>query len=362
MTARVRAFAATLPALALLVGCAGNEMPGANERAPSRDATDRAATALTPRVGGLAPAGTAADVYWQRFASNARARSNGRIDPVMLTRGEVGSDEQIFHGLRRNRLQIAINGAHSISGAVPEFAILGLPYLFDSDAQAEFVASGYLAARLDPLLRRHGLRLLRLIPMGFHNFYAARPIRTPADLQGLRVRQPGDPASAAYAQALELDLTPLPASEILTSLQTGLIQAGTTVTLNYLWGGMTRDAPMLTLTRHAYLFNAVLANEAWWNSLTGVDRTLLEGAFGSAAEYVELMRAAEARDLAAAVARGEVKAIEPSTDELARWRAPAVGVAPRLIRELGGESQSVYDAIVAGRSAWAQRTQETVDP
>jgi TRAP-type C4-dicarboxylate transport system substrate-binding protein len=351
-----------LVALAMLAGCSGSGAPDADRRPAGAAGTERGTAALAPRIGGLAPAATAADIYWQRFASNVRARSSGRIDPVMLTRGEVGSDEQIFQSLRRNRLQIAVNGSHSISSAVPEFAILGLPYAFGSDEEAEFVASGYLAARLDPLLRRQGLRLLRLIPMGFHNFYARRAIRTPADLRGLRVRQPSDPASAAYAQALGLDLTPLPASEIVTALQTGLIQAGTTVTLNYLWGGMTRDAPMLTLTRHAYLFNAVLANEDWWDTLPVADRDLIEGAFGSAAEFIALMRTAEQRDLADAVARGEVTPIELTAAELERWRAPAAGVAGRVIDELGGESQSVYDAIVAGRSAWAGRSQETPQP
>jgi TRAP-type C4-dicarboxylate transport system substrate-binding protein len=362
MRPRNPALALALATLMLVAGCTGGGSPEPNRQPSPPAGAERKSATLAPRVGGLAPAGTAADVYWQRFASSVRTRSSGRIDPVMLTRGEVGSDEQIFQSLRRNRLQIAVNGSHSISSAVPEFAILGLPYAFGSDEEAEFVASGYLAARLGPLLRRQGLRLLRLIPMGFHNLYARRTIRTPADLRGLRVRQPGDPASAAYAQALGLDLTPLPASEIVTALQTGLIQAGTTVTLNYLWGGMTRDAPMLTLTRHAYLFNAVLANDDWWISLPAADRDLIEGAFGSAVEYVALMREAEAGDLAAAVARGEVTPVELTPAELALWRAPAARVAQQIVAELGGNSASVYDAIVAGRSAWTRRSQETRKP
>lgn len=355
-------FAVILATLAATGGCTRDAPATSARQDPASSEVRRSPAPLAPRVGGLAPAGTAADIYWQRFAERVRARSDGRIDPVLLTRGEAGSDEQIFQGLRRNRLQIAVNGSHSISSAVPEFALLGLPYAFSSDEEAQYVASAYLAERLDPLLRRQGLRLLRLIPMGFHNLYARRPIRTPADLRGLRVRQPGDPASAAYAQALGLDLVPLPASEIVTALQTGLIQAGTTVTLNYLWGGMTRDAPFLTLTRHAYLFNAVLANETWWNSLGKAERDSIDGAFGSAAEYVALMRQAEARDVEAAIARGELTAVELTAAESALWRAPAEDVARRIVAELGGESKSVYDVILAGRTAWSRRTQEARKP
>jgi TRAP-type C4-dicarboxylate transport system substrate-binding protein len=89
------------------------------------------------------------------------------------------------------------------------------------------------------------------------------------------------------------------------------------VTLNYLWDGMSRDAPTLTLTRHAYLFNAVLANDDWWTALADADRKLIDGAFGSAAKYAVLMRAAESRDLAAAVARGQVALVELTPAELA---------------------------------------------
>jgi TRAP-type C4-dicarboxylate transport system substrate-binding protein len=357
VTIRARGVTVLLACLGALAACAGSSGDaGDTVGSAPPGAPDSAGTAkLAPRLGGLAPAGTAADAYWQAFAANARARSQGRIDPVMLTRGEVGSDEQILHALRRNRLQIAINGAHAISGALPEFAILGLPYQFDSDAEAEYVASRFLEPRLDPLLRQHGLRLLRLLPMGFHNLYARQRIRVPAELRGLRVRQPTDPASAAYAHALGLDLAPLPASEIVTALQTGLIQAGTTVTLNYLWSGMTRDAPHLTLTQHAYLFNAVLANDSWWQSLSPADRSLIETAFGSAAEYAGSMRVAEERGVAAAVARGEVEVIELTPQQRAQWRAPAADIGPRLVLELGGQSQAVYDAIDAGRTAWAQQ-------
>ncbi len=343
----------------LLLGACSREPPG-NAATAAATTPEARTAALAPRAGGLAPAGTAADQYWQRFASAARRDSGGRIDPVLLTRGELGSDEQILQSLRRGRIQLSINGAHAISGVVPELAVLGLPYLFDSGEQAEYIAREHLAGRIDPLLQKHGLKLLRLIPMGFHNLYAQREIRVPQDLRGLRVRQPGDPASSAYATALGLDLAPLPASEIVTALQTGLIQAGTTVTLNYLWGGMSRDAPNLTLTRHAYLFNAVLANDAWWRSLTEAERRAIDSAFPPAGDFVSRMTAAETADLAKAVGRGEVHVLTLSSSELAAWQAPAAEVRRRLLADWGNAAQQLYDAIEQGKAAWSTRaTTET---
>ena len=338
-----RAGVMTLLCLALSLAACG--------RATDRP-RDAAASTLQPRAGGLAPPGTAADRYWQLFAKRVRERSGARIDPVLLTHGEIGSDEQILQGLRRNRIQLAVNGAHAISGVVPEFAVLGLPFLFESDEEAEYVASEHLFTRLDPLLRAHGLRLLRLIPMGFHNVYAQKPLRVPDDLRGLRVRQPADAASTAYARALGLDLAPLPASEIVTALQTGMIQAGTTVTLNYLWGGIADDAPVLVLTRHAYLFNAVLANDDWWQSLPEADRTLLDAAFGSTREYVELMRTAEQQDLDAALARKALTLVTLGDEERRLWQAPALSVRAQTVDSIGAEAAAVLEACLAGKRAW----------
>lgn len=345
----MRCTALAIAMLLLLGACAREPADNAATTAGARTA------ALAPRAGGLAPAGTAADQYWQRFATAARRDSSGGIDPILLTRGELGSDEQILQSLRRGRIQLSINGAHAISGVVPEMAALGLPYLFDSGEQAEYIAREHLVGRIDPLLQKHGLKLLRLIPMGFHNFYARREIRRPQDLRGLRVRQPGDPASSAYAAALGLDLAPLPASEIVTALQTGLIQAGTTVTLNYLWGGMSRDAPNLTLTRHAYLFNAVLANDAWWRSLSEADRRTIDAAFPPASEFIALMNAAETTDLAKAVGRGEVNVTKLSSGELSAWQAPAAEVRRRLLTDWGSSAQQLYDAIEQGKADWTER-------
>lgn len=350
---------AALIVVAMLLGSACSRDAAAPEASGGAASQPPRPAVLAPRAGGLAPPATAADQYWQQFAAEARRASGGRIDPVLLTRGELGSDEQVLQALRRGRIQLSINGAHAISGVVPQLSVLGLPYLFDSGEQAEYVAREHLAVRLDPLLQAHGLKLIRLIPMGFHNVYSSREVRLPQDLRGLRVRQPGDPSSSAYAAALGLDLAPLPASEIVTALQTGLIQAGTTVTLNYLWGGMSREAPNLTMSRHAYLFNAVLANDTWWRSLDDRDRRMLDSAFPPASDFVSLMNSAETADLAKAVERGEVRVLTLSRRELAAWRAPAAEVRRELITEWGASAQQLYDAIEKGKAAW--HTRETTE-
>jgi TRAP-type C4-dicarboxylate transport system substrate-binding protein len=350
-----RAGLAVLVLLASVLGGCGRTPDSASDTRRAATTTAAPATPAALRAGGMAPQGSAADDYWQLFRRNLAAASGGVERLVMLTHGELGGDEQIFSDLRRGRIQLSINGAHAISGAVPEFALLGSPYLFGSFDEAQFVARELLESRLGPLLAARDVRLLRLIPMGFHNFHGRQAFRTPADLAGLRVRLPSDPASQRYAAALRLDLASLPASEVVTGLQTGLLDAGATVTLNYLWTGIADQAPHLTLTQHAFLFNAVLANESWWQTLDRATRSAIEAAFPEAAVFVTMMRDAERRDLQAAVAARRVQVHELDASQLAAWRAPAAGVSRQFAGELGPEGVALLGAIETTRAEFARR-------
>ena len=304
-------------------------------------------TAAELRVGGLAPAGTAADRYWQEFRGRLEQSASG-LKPVLLTRGELGSDEQAFAALRRGRIQIAINGAPAISGAAPIFALLGAPYLFAGETEVDRLTRRVLEPALAPTLRQHGVELLALLPMGFHNLYGRTgAIARAPGVRGVRLRQPTDPASEAFARALGADLIPLPSSEIVTSLQTGIIDAGTTVTLNYLWTGVADYAPHLVMTRHAYLFNALLANGPWWSALSSAERQLVCGALPSAAQFVAAMRAAESTDLQRAVATGRVIVAEMAASEAASWQHAAAVARPAIVKALGADAALLAQAIAA---------------
>jgi TRAP-type C4-dicarboxylate transport system substrate-binding protein len=296
------------------------------------------------KVGGSAPAGTVADDYFQQLQRNL-ARDEPAWRVVLLTRGELGSDGQVFTALRHGRVQLAICGMHSVATAVPEIAVLAAPYLFGSEREVDAaVARGAMPA-LAPLCAAQGVELLDLMPMGWHNIYGRRPHRTPQSLEGVRFRQPTDVASEKFALALGADLIPLPSSDLVSALQTGLVEAGATVTLNYLWSGIADYAPNLTMTRHAYLVNALMVHKPWWDAEAAASRSRILAALPSATQFVARMRAAETRELQRAVAAGRVTSTEPSAEELAAWRALAPRVHEEIIEAVGARAPGVLLAV-----------------
>ncbi|MDX2144860.1 MAG: TRAP transporter substrate-binding protein DctP [Rhodospirillaceae bacterium] len=313
-----------------------------------------AAEPLVFTAGGLSPAGTVADDYWQAFGRDVVASSKGAIAPKLLTRGEIGSEDQILTGVRRNRIQVAINGFLALSSVMPELAVLSAPYLFHSKDEMHYVTERHLTPLLTRLFDEKDLVLLRVLPMGWMHVYSKTPAVTPADLKGRKVRVPADVASRYYLEALGYDLIPLASVDVVQSLQTGLTEAGTTVTLNYLWSGMAVEAKHLTLTAHSFLYTAFYAGKGWWRGLSDSDRALIEAAAGSGRVFADSMDRAEAEALAQSAAKGfTVHDLTPA--ERALWAEPTAAVTTRLVREIGGRSQEVVDAVNAGAAAFAAR-------
>lgn len=303
------------------------------------------------RVGGLAQPGTAADEYWVSFRKALTARQGNELVPTLLTGGQSGSDDQIFAATRRGRLEMAMAGTFSVATAAPEFSLLAAPFLFLSEAEAAYTLAS-IEPYLSDILLKHGLVLLRAMPMGMMNIYARQPIISPEEIAGFRTRSPIDDASQIYFRALGADLIPLSTADVLPSLQTGLVSGGSTVTLQYVWGGLSEAAPHLTLTGHSFLANFVFANASWWSGLTVEARQAIESSLGTADVFAESMRRSEAQALESLRAGPRTVVHELTQEQRAAWAEPAGRLTPTIVAQLGGSTADLYARITEAQETF----------
>ena len=184
-------------------------------------------------------------------------------------------------GLRRGRVHFANFSATVTSTIVPEAALLYAPYLFASEEEADFVYDNYLTEVFRDLLAAQDLHLVAWNEIGFHHIYAKRPILVPADARGVRFRVSAAPTARLIAQALDADVIPLGFSEIVSSLQTGLIEAGENGISLYARTGTAEEASHLTLTAHSFGMSLIVSRKRWWDGLTVQQRQVLSDAFPS---------------------------------------------------------------------------------
>jgi TRAP-type C4-dicarboxylate transport system substrate-binding protein len=271
-----------------------------------------------------------------------------------LIYGQLGSEEQLLSGLRRGRIHYANLSAQIVSTVVPELILLYAPYLFDSEAEADFIYDQYLTGMYRELLAAKDLHLVTWYEIGFHDVYGIEPIVVPADARGRRFRVAQSLSARLFAESLGADLIPLGFGEIVSSLQTGLIEAGENSVQLYARTGIAGEAPHLTLTDHLLGMSVIVSRKQWWDALPAEDRKVLEESFPPVGETRRLIRAQTAGDLALAENLGfTVHRLTPAQQQA--WREATADVTQQLIAVIGGRAPEVYAVIQQGKLAFASQ-------
>ena len=339
---------AALAALSLLFS-AGCGPPGE----PPQEEAEEAVVEIT--AAGTAFPNTVGEQQWFDFQRNVEEGTEGRVKVRMLVHGQLGSEEQIVAGLRRDRVQVGNLSAMVASTIVPETAILYAPFLFDSEQEADFVYDQFLTELFTTLFAEQGLHLMRWNEIGFHHIYSVTPMLSPEDMRGRRFRVSASEASRLFAKAFAADVIPLGFGEIVPSLQTGLIEAGENSVSMYVRTGTSGEAPHLTLTAHCFGMSVIVASKAWWDRLTEADRRVMAGAYPSVEESRRVTREEAARDLQNAADFGIVPRRPDSAERIA-WAATVSHVPGELAAAAGGRSELVLETVAEGRDAFARRS------
>jgi len=271
----------------------------------------------------------------------------------MLIHGELGSEENIVSGLRRGRVQYANLSALIASTIVPELSVLYMPYLFESREEADFVLDNYLTREYSKLLAQRGLELIVLYDLGFQQIWSRKkPILVPADARGVRFRVAASKSAELLGRSIGADLIPLPFSDIIPSLQTGLIEAGENGVTLYSRTGTAPEAPHLTITDHSLAMSIIVADKRWWERLEARHQKILRDAYPGAAQIRREVRAEIEADYAqAAKLKFRVYRLTPA--QRAQWITTTRATHNELLRTSGGDSARVYAGIQQSRKQFA---------
>ena len=202
------------------------------------------------------------------------------------------------------------------------------------------------------MLAEHDLHLLTWYEIGFLNVYGKTPIIVPEDASGKRFRVGSSEAARLFAQAISADVIPLGYGEVVSSLQTGLIEAGENSISTYARTGIAGEAPHVTLTQHSFGISVIVTRKSWWDSLSNAHRQLLTGAFPAIEETRRGVRMEAMADLESGIEMGIV-VHQPRLAQLEQWRAVTADVTGILVESTGGRSAEILQIIEAGKKEFA---------
>jgi tripartite ATP-independent transporter DctP family solute receptor len=191
----------------------------------------------------------------------------------------------MLEGMQMGTVEMGIISSGPISGFVPEYALLDLGYLFDSNEIAQKVLNGPVVEQLNKKMIDAGFRRLAVLDMGYRNVYAKKPITKPEDLKGLKIRTLQTPAQVNTFKALGASPVPMGYSELYTALQQGVVDAAENVPDAYLDSKHYEVAKEYSETKHYYLIMQYLISEKFYQQLPPDLQEIVAQTAKEAAEY-----------------------------------------------------------------------------
>jgi len=240
------------------------------------------------------------------FARQVKARTNGQVEVQVYPASTLGNDNTAIAGVRGGTIDLCTSGTPYYTGMVGRMNVLDLPYIFTSAEHAYKVLDGSIGRGLLDELEGHGLKGLAYWEVGFRSLTnSRRPVRTPEDIKGLKVRTTPNPAHLKAFQLFGASPTPMPIAEVFSALENKAVDGQENPV------GIVRGAKLyevqkyMSMTRHAYTAMPVVMNKAKFAALPAAhQQALVDAALAAGGFQRELIRKNEAGDIAFLRANG----------------------------------------------------------
>jgi tripartite ATP-independent transporter DctP family solute receptor len=202
------------------------------------------------------------------FAVMVNSRSGGRINVKVYGGGSLGAEREYVEGIKAGTVEAGI-ASGVIANFFPTAAVTDIPYLFPTSEVAWTVMDGPFGDKLRAqFLKETGMRCLSFAEVGFRHFTNnVRPIRSPADLKGLKIRVQETPVYINMLKAVGASPTPIAWTETYTALQTGVVDGQENPIGSILSGKLQEVQKFISLDGHVYGVDWFIINEKFFKSL-----------------------------------------------------------------------------------------------
>ena len=201
------------------------------------------------------------------FGDQLKSLTGGKYEVKVFPNGTLGDANRMNEQVRSGTLQMTKSLFSNLTAFDKRLGVLSLPYAFPKPDDGFTALAGELGTQCKAILEKADLVVLGFFYTGTRNVYnSKRPIRTPADLKGLRLRVPQDPVAIDAFNALGAQATPLAATEIYSALQQGVIDGAENNPIYYVSSKQVEEAENFSWTRHQLGVDALLIGKKFFDN------------------------------------------------------------------------------------------------
>lgn len=217
------------------------------------------------------------------FDRALKRATSGRLALEVIPNGQAGGETALIAALRDQSLDMAVCFLGPLAALAREIALVEIPYLFPDSSHARAALDDELGRHCSSIVAAAGLHVLAWGELGQRHMTANRPIRTPADLRGLKLRVPLAELLLVSFRAMGADAASLPFAELPEALRSNRFEAQENPVNLVLAAKLFEVQSHLSLTGHMYAPLGLCIAPAVLRDLPETDRELLHAAAAAGA-------------------------------------------------------------------------------
>ncbi len=279
------------------------------------------ATALLSMAGtqALARDFRSADVHAKDYPTNQAVMymgdqlskaTNGKDKIKIFGDSALGSEKDTVEQVKIGAIDMVRVSTAAFHGIVPESMIRSLPFLFRDIDHFRKTIYGAPGDKILAAFDKAGFVGLCMYESGARSMYAKKPIKSVADMKGLKVRVQQSDLWVSLVNAMGASPTPMPFAEVYTGLKTGLIDAAENNIPSYEETKHFESAPFYSETMHVMSPEVLVFSKKVWDTLTPEEQAAIRKAAKESVPYYVKLWDAREKDAKAAVIKGGAKIID----------------------------------------------------
>ena len=271
-----------------------------------------------------------------RAAEAVKTKTGGRVEIQSFPSGQLGGSRDMVESVGSGALSMVTEGGALIGQFLPQISIIEAPYVWkDAAHMARALGSPLLDELNATLIAKRGMRIIAVEYYGKrHVTTGSKPVRSAADMVGLKLRVPEVDTFVAMASAWGAKPTPLNFSELYLALSQGAVDGQENPLPTIQSGKLFEVQKFLVLTGHIITPRLVIVHEATWMKMSAPDRDVVTAAVREAAAWNDAEIARQEATLADTFAKAGMTVIEPDMES---FRKPVLAKLPGMFEAKWGK-------------------------
>ncbi len=307
---------------------------------------------LTFRYTTGAPAKTPWVTQLERFAKDVEEESGGKLKIDQFIAAQLGNEQDTAQQVARGRIDMGGFSAGAVALLAPEIALFQLPFYFKSYAELDCTLDTSLTKPVTELLAKKGIQFLGWTEVGTVDIFGKKPFLHPKEVNGLKASAASNKVNSMMWEALGANPSFIGITEVSSAFQTGLAEVGATAITFYFPSGLGKVAPVMTRLELYDAPGIIMMNKATYDRMPKDLQAALVKAV--ARRPADLLRK-EIRGFEDVLRGMHVKAggqiVQATPAQRDEWRKALQPAWPKIVKEVGGESEKFFQAMEAGRKS-----------